>query len=112
MSAAQVEVAETYTEEFSCSPDGRQCPMGFTCVTSPYATALLTPGMSNVALTMLTIFQCMTMSSWSYVQYHSMDYAGWYVSACDRGTHTAHAHAPCHSSPSGCALRLPATWGG
>ena len=77
LSVLQLEVGDLFTEEFSCSPLARQCPLNFTCIYTSEPTAMLTPGMSNVALTMLTIFQTMTMSSWSYVQYRSMDYAGW-----------------------------------
>lgn len=58
------------TGEFSCG--ARECPSGFTCTYKAYID-VPTPGFDNIALAMLSVFQCTTISGWSYVMYRVQD---------------------------------------
>lgn len=58
------------TGEFSCGH--RACPENFTCTFQEHVDAP-TPGFDNIALAMLTVFQCTTISGWSYVMYRVQD---------------------------------------
>ncbi len=41
--------------------------------TTSYSTANTTAGWDNTAMAMLTDFQCLTLTSWGYVMYRTMD---------------------------------------
>lgn len=58
------------TGEFSCGI--RSCPAGFTCTFQEHID-VPTPGFDNIALAMLSVFQCTTISGWSYVMYRVQD---------------------------------------
>lgn len=58
------------TGEFSCG--ARDCPDGFTCTYQAHID-VPTPGFDNIALAMLSVFQCTTISGWSYVMYRVQD---------------------------------------
>lgn len=77
--AGAPEPSEVYGGEFGCG--SRSCPPGFTCEVSPHSTMINAPGFDNVALALLTVFQCMTLSGWTYVMYRAMDAVGGYAVA-------------------------------
>eukprot|EP00892_Ulva_mutabilis_P003109 jgi/Ulvmu1/1279/UM011_0003.1 len=63
-------VGQDSTGEFSCGYRG--CPENYTC-TYREQIEVPTPGFDNIALAMLTVFQCTTISGWSYVMYRVQD---------------------------------------
>lgn len=49
-----------------------QCPDGYTCSKVEHLVANAA-GFDNIFVSMLTVFQCITVAGWSYVMYRSMD---------------------------------------
>ena len=45
-----------------------RCPEGYTCTEVDTNLAVNYPGMHTIMLSMLSMFQCVTLSSWSYMQ--------------------------------------------
>jgi hypothetical protein len=45
-----------------------RCPEGWACVEVQDSLAFNVPGVDNFARAMLSMFQCVTLSAWSYMQ--------------------------------------------
>ncbi|KAF8072369.1 NaCP60E [Scenedesmus sp. PABB004] len=64
--------AASVADEFGCGH--RTCPPAFsTCFTFPTSQAREMAGFANVGLSMLSVFQSMTLTNWSFTMYRTMD---------------------------------------
>jgi len=73
----------------------------------PTGTNINVSGFDNVALSFLTVFQCMTLSGWSYIMYRWVGARGW-MGECSDGcglvalqSHTKHIHHNRHHQSNG-----------
>ncbi|WIA07983.1 hypothetical protein OEZ85_007455 [Tetradesmus obliquus] len=64
---------EGVQDEFGCG--ARQCPAEFSeCYKFDKSTAREMAGFDNVGLAMISVFQAMTLSNWSFTMYRTMDF--------------------------------------
>ena len=79
--SGRAEGQESYPGEFGCG--ARRCSDGFTCerLADPGAAGAKASGFDNVGFALLTVFQVMTLSGWSFVMYRAMDASGGYAVA-------------------------------
>ena len=73
------EASATYDGEFGCG--ARRCPAGFACARVEGAGGAPSAGFDNVGFALLTVFQAMTLSGWSFIMYRAMDAVGGYAVA-------------------------------
>lgn len=68
----------TFPGEFGCG-GWRKCPAPYTCVKTDVGRSAYVGGYDNLLTSMLTTFQVITLSDWTFVMYRAVDATGWYT---------------------------------